>query len=137
MFRVFTTIIMCFTVLSGIYTNIRLFHSYSEVNVATQSVSRSDGHCSHPDPVRIQIRWSLQSPGSSPYPDQMVDQDLEMTSTALNVSGDHSRFSTIGLNGSKNGQVQFQLYFHMSLVRRGTITNRSQPGILGTVRQPC
>ncbi len=43
MFRVFTTIIMCFTVLSGIYDNISLFHSYSEVNLATQSVSRSDG----------------------------------------------------------------------------------------------
>ncbi len=25
---------------------------------------------------------------SSPYPDQMVDQHLEMTTTALNVSGD-------------------------------------------------
>ncbi len=25
---------------------------------------------------------------SSPYPDQMVDQHLETTSTALNVSGD-------------------------------------------------
>ncbi len=54
--------IMCFTVLSGIYANICLFHSYFEVNVATRS---------------------------SPYPDQMVDQDLEMTLTALNVSGDH------------------------------------------------
>ncbi len=51
-----------------------------------QSLSRSDGHCNHldpvliqirwslqpPDPVLIQIRWSLQPPGSSPYPDQMV-----------------------------------------------------------------
>ncbi len=34
----------------------------------------------------------------------------------------------IGPNGSKNCQVRFQLYFHMSLVRRGTITNRSWPG---------
>ncbi len=52
---------MCFIVLSGIYANISLFHSYSEVNVDTQiqSVSRSD-----------------------------VDQHLEMTSTAMNVSGD-------------------------------------------------
>ncbi len=53
---------MCFIVLSGNYTNISLFHSYSEVTVAIRS---------------------------NPYPDQMVDQDLEMTSTALNVSGDH------------------------------------------------
>ncbi len=60
-----------------IYANISLFLSYSEVTVATRS---------------------------GPYPDQMVDQhlaqsfvspvtslkttDLEMTSTALNVSGD-------------------------------------------------
>ncbi len=43
MFTVFTTIIMCFTVLSGIYAYISLFISYNEVNVATQSVSRSDG----------------------------------------------------------------------------------------------
>ncbi len=26
----------------------------------------------------------------------------------------NSRFSSIGPNGSKNGQVQFQLYFHVS-----------------------
>ncbi|KAL1279198.1 hypothetical protein QQF64_025871 [Cirrhinus molitorella] len=42
----------------------------------------------HPDPVCIQIRWSLQFPGSSLYLAQMVDQHLEMTSTALNVNGD-------------------------------------------------
>ncbi len=42
---------------NGIYANISVFLSYSEVTVATRS---------------------------SPYPDQMVDQDLEMTSTALN-----------------------------------------------------
>ncbi|KAL0147896.1 hypothetical protein M9458_056773, partial [Cirrhinus mrigala] len=36
--------------------------------------SRSDGHCSSLDPV------------------QMVDQYLEMTSTALNVSGDHDNY---------------------------------------------
>ncbi len=29
----------------------------------------------------------------SPYPDQMVDQHLEMTSTALNVSGDRTQMS--------------------------------------------
>ncbi len=44
-----------------IYTNISLFLSYSEVTAVTRSSS---------------------------YPDQMVDQHLEMTSTALNVSGD-------------------------------------------------
>ncbi len=45
MFKVFTTIIIFFIVLSGIYANISLFLSYSEVNVATkiQSISRSDG----------------------------------------------------------------------------------------------
>ncbi|KAL0154283.1 hypothetical protein M9458_050396 [Cirrhinus mrigala] len=47
---------------SGIYANISLFHSYSEVTVATRS---------------------------SPYPDQTVDQHLETTSTALNT--DHQR----------------------------------------------
>ncbi len=62
MFRVFTTIIMCFNVLSGIYANISPFYYYSKVTVATRS---------------------------SLYPDQMVDQQLERTSTALNVSGDH------------------------------------------------
>ncbi len=46
---------------NGIYANISLFLSYSEITVATRS---------------------------SPYPDQMVDQHLETTSTALNVSGD-------------------------------------------------
>ncbi len=44
-----------------IYANISLFLSYSEVTAVTRS---------------------------SPYPDQMVDQHLEMTSTALNVSRD-------------------------------------------------
>ncbi len=43
-----------------IYANISLFLSYSEVTVATRS---------------------------GPYPDQMVDQHLETTSTTLNVSG--------------------------------------------------
>ncbi len=46
---------------NGIYANISLFLSYSEVTVATRS---------------------------SLYPDQMVYQHLETTSTALNVSGD-------------------------------------------------
>ncbi len=46
---------------NGIYANISLFFSYTEITVATRS---------------------------SPYPDQMVDQHLEMTSTALNVSRD-------------------------------------------------
>ncbi len=46
---------------NDIYANISLFLSYSEFTVATQS---------------------------APYPDQMVDQHLETTSTALNVSGD-------------------------------------------------
>ncbi len=43
-----------------IYANISLFLSYSEVPVATRS---------------------------GPYPDQMMDQLLETTSTALNASG--------------------------------------------------
>ncbi len=46
---------------NGIYANISLFFSYTKITVATRS---------------------------SPYPDQMVDQHLEMTSTALNVSRD-------------------------------------------------
>ncbi len=51
MFRVFFTIKMRFIVLSGIYANISLFHSYSEVNVATQiqSVSSLDGGSAHRD----------------------------------------------------------------------------------------
>ncbi|KAL0195704.1 hypothetical protein M9458_009276, partial [Cirrhinus mrigala] len=47
---------------NGIYANISQFHPYSEVTVATRS---------------------------SPFPAQMVDQHLEITSTALNVSRDH------------------------------------------------
>ncbi len=46
---------------NDIYANISLFLSYSEVTVATRS---------------------------SPYPNQMVDQHLETTSSALNVSRD-------------------------------------------------
>ncbi len=44
---------------NGIYANISLFLSYSEITVATRS---------------------------SLYPDQMVDQHQEMTSTALNFT---------------------------------------------------
>ncbi len=44
---------------NGIYANISLFLSYSEVTVATRS---------------------------SPYPDQMVDQHLEMTSTEIRTT---------------------------------------------------
>ncbi len=44
-----------------IYANISLILSYSEVTAVTRS---------------------------SLYPDQMVDQHLETTSTALNISGD-------------------------------------------------
>ncbi len=60
---------------NGIYTNISLFLSYSEVTVATRSSL-------YPDQMVTAVTWS------SPYPDQMVDQHLETTSTALNVSGD-------------------------------------------------
>ncbi len=58
-----------------IYTNFSLFLSYSEVTVATQF-----------GPYPAQIVTAVTR--SSPYPDQMVDQHLEMTSTALNVCGD-------------------------------------------------
>ncbi len=49
------------------------------------------GHRSHSDPDCMQIIWSLQPTVSSPYTGQMVDQHLEMTSTALNVSGDQDK----------------------------------------------
>ncbi len=58
-----------------IYANISLFLSCSEVTVATRS-----------SPYPAQTITAVTK--SSPYPDQMVDQHLEMTSTALNVSGD-------------------------------------------------
>ncbi len=58
-----------------IYANISLILSYSEVTVATQS-----------DPYLAQMVTAVTR--SSLYPDQMVDQHLETTSTALNVSGD-------------------------------------------------
>ncbi len=58
-----------------IYANISLFLSYSEVTVATRF-----------GPYSAQMITAVNR--SSPYPDQMVDQHLETTSTALNVSGD-------------------------------------------------
>ncbi len=60
---------------NGIYANISLILSYSEITVATRSSL-------YPDQTVTAVTRS------SPYPDQMVDQHLEMTSTALNVSGD-------------------------------------------------
>ncbi len=58
-----------------IYTNISLFFSYSEVTVATRS-----------GPYPAQMITAVNR--SSLFPDQMVDQHLETTSTALNISGD-------------------------------------------------
>ncbi len=58
-----------------IYANISLFLSHSGVTVATRS-----------GPYPAQMITAVNR--SSPYPDQMVDHHLEMTSTALNVSGD-------------------------------------------------
>ncbi len=60
---------------NDIYANISLFLSYSEVTVATQS-----------GPYPAQFITAVTR--SNPYLDQMVDQHLETTSTALNVSGD-------------------------------------------------
>ncbi len=60
---------------NDIYANISLLLSYSEVTVATGS-----------GPYPAQMITTVNR--SSPYPDQMVDHHLEMTSTALNVSGD-------------------------------------------------
>ncbi len=37
---------------------------------------------------------------SSPYPDQIVDQHLETTSTALNVSGDQDTYGAFPLHGT-------------------------------------
>ncbi len=56
---------------NGIYVNISLFLSYSDVTIGTQTqtVSRSDGHRSHPDPVHIQI--DLYSPESQQRPGQL------------------------------------------------------------------
>ncbi len=62
---------------NGIYVNISLFLSYSDVTIGTQTqtVSRSDGHRSHPDPVHIQIRSAprddLYSPESQQRPGQL------------------------------------------------------------------
>ncbi len=86
------------------------------------------------DPIlltRCQHRHRSGWPPLSGQSNPSLLRDLEENNTIK------SRFSTIGPNGSKNCQEWFQLYFHMSLVRRGTITNRSRPGILSTVRQPC
>ncbi len=58
-----------------IYTKISLFLSYSEVTVATRS-----------GPYPAQMITAVNR--SSLYLDQMVEQHLETTSTALNVSGD-------------------------------------------------
>ncbi len=107
----FEKTIVCSTTLHrkkiDIYANISLFLYYSEVTVATisspypaqmvtavtriRSVSRSDGHCSHPDPVRIQIRWSLQSPRSGPYPDQMVTAVTRIQSVSRSDGGSAPR----------------------------------------------
>ncbi len=59
----------------GIYANISLLLSYSEVTVATRS-----------SPYTAQMITAVNR--SSLYPDQMVDHHLEMTFTPLNVSGD-------------------------------------------------
>ncbi len=71
------------------YANISLFLSYSGVTVATRS-----------GPYPAQTITAVNR--SSPYPDQMVNHHLEMTSTALNVSGDqdtlHSDFTAVGTN---------------------------------------
>ncbi len=58
-----------------IYANIIISLSYSEATLATRS-----------SPYPAQMITAVTR--SSPYPDQMVDHHLEMTSTALNVSGD-------------------------------------------------
>ncbi len=58
-----------------IYANISMFLSYSEVTVATWP-------CPYPAQMVIAVTRS------GPYTDQIVDQHLETTSTALNVSGD-------------------------------------------------
>ncbi len=60
-----------------IYADISLFLSYSEVTVANRSGS-------YPAQMITAVNRS------SPSPDQMVDQHLETTSTALNISGDRN-----------------------------------------------
>ncbi len=49
---------------------------------------------------------------------------------ALGNSKQFSHFSTISLNVSKNSKERLHLYFHLSLVRQGTVTNRSQAGTI-------
>ncbi len=68
-----------------IYANISLFLSYSEVTVATRS---------SPYPAEMITAVTRSSP------DQMVDQHLEMTSTALNVSGDQTTTVFSGQRGT-------------------------------------
>lgn len=43
---------------------------------------------------------------------------------AWSVWDDNNHIYTVGPNGSKNDKEKFQLYFHFSLVRHGTIANR-------------
>ncbi len=51
-----------------------------------------------------------------PYPDQMVDQHLEMTFTALNVSGDQDNYGAFPLHGTaRYGTVHFWGVFHWVL----------------------
>ncbi len=64
-----------------IYVNISLFISYSEVTTATRSGPYTA------QMVAAVIRSSL-------YPDQMVDQHLKMTSTALNVDEPQRQISS-------------------------------------------
>ncbi len=65
------------SVLSGIYTNISLFHSYSEVTVATQiqSVSRSDGGSAPRD--------NLNSPEFQQRPHQIDELQRQILSEDL------------------------------------------------------
>ncbi len=88
---------------NDIYANISLLLSYSEVTVATRSgpypaqmitaVTRSSPYTdqmitavTRSSPYTDQMITAVTR--SSPYTDQMVDQNLETTFTALNVSGD-------------------------------------------------
>ncbi len=61
-----------------IYANISLLLSYSKIIVANRS---------------------------STYPDQMVDQHLEMTSTALNTSGDLGPYSILALRVALSNKI--------------------------------
>ncbi len=99
---VFTTIIMCFTVLSGICAYICLFHStIKTLNVATQSVSRSYGGSAHRDeldgsecqrrPCQLdelqrQIRTRPQEPDKSSAQSDLCCR-LELNHAMLVLSG--------------------------------------------------